>query len=96
MWSGKPDLNESMHSGPSEPVLLAPATECPPPESCHPFAKYVQTLHVSWNRIVVEVPLDDRPEPLARLRDRIVHAPAELLLNFLQLGPQALGDRLAF
>jgi len=46
--------------------------------------------------MVVEVPLDDRPEPLARLQDRIVHAPAELLLNFPQLGPQALGDRLAF
>ena len=46
--------------------------------------------------MVVEVPLDDRPEPLARLRDWIVHAPAEFLLNFLQLGPQALGDRLTF
>jgi hypothetical protein len=43
--------------------------------------------------MVVEVALHDRPEPLPRLRHRFVPAPSELLLNLLQLPPQALGDR---
>jgi hypothetical protein len=33
-------------------------------------------------------------EPLTRLRHWIVHSPTELLLNFLQLRPHALADRL--
>ena len=45
--------------------------------------------------MVVEVALYDRPEPLTRLLDWIVHALAELLFNFFQLGHHALGDRLA-
>jgi hypothetical protein len=39
--------------------------------------------------------LNDRLEPLPGLRHRIVHAPTELLLDFLQLRPHALADRLA-
>jgi hypothetical protein len=92
---GKPAFCQSVHSSPDEPVLLAPSAECPPPEPCHPFAKYTQPVQVSWYRVIVEVALDDRFEPLSRLLDWIVHAPAELLLNFLQLRPHALGDRLA-
>lgn len=46
--------------------------------------------------MVVEVTLDDRLEPRPRLRNRIVYARAELLLDLLQLSPQALGDRFAF
>src|SRR5262252_1165009 len=39
------------------------------------------------------VALNDRLEPLARLRHRCVPAPSEVLLNLPQLRPQALGDR---
>ena len=45
--------------------------------------------------MVVEVTLNDRLEPLTGLRHWIVHSPTELLLNFLQLRPHALADRLA-
>src|SRR5208282_5953519 len=43
--------------------------------------------------VIVEVALHDRPEPLARLRHRIMPTPLKLLLDFLQLRPQALADR---
>ena len=89
-------LDQPAYSGPGGPVLLAPATKYPSPVPGHPLAIYVQPLHVSWYRVVVEVALDDRLEPSARLLDWIVHAPAELLLNLLQFSPHALGDRLAF
>jgi hypothetical protein len=45
--------------------------------------------------MVVEVALHDRLEPRPGPRHRIVHAPTELLLDFLQLRPHALADRLA-
>src|SRR6516164_10266729 len=43
--------------------------------------------------MVEVVALHDRLEPLARLRHRYVPTPLELLLDLLQLPPQALGDR---
>ena len=45
--------------------------------------------------MVVEVALHDRPEPLARVRHRIMPTPLELLLQFPQLSPQTLADRFA-
>ncbi len=50
-------------------------------------------VEVPWYRMVEEVALYDRLEPLTRSRDRLVPAPAEVLLDLLQLRPQALGDR---
>src|SRR5262245_1472772 len=84
--SREPSFSQPVYAGPGGPVLLASSTECPSPEPSHPLAKYTQPLHVSRYRVVVEVALDDRLEPFARLPDRIVHASAELLLNFLQFG----------
>jgi len=45
--------------------------------------------------VVVEVTLDDRPKPLARLRYRFVHPSTQLLLDFQQLGPHPFAHRLA-
>jgi hypothetical protein len=45
--------------------------------------------------VVVEVTLYNRLGPLASLSDRVVHALTELLLNFIQLPPQELADRMA-
>ena|SRR5664280_408407 len=81
--------------GPVGPVHFTSAPECPPPKPFHPFAEYLQSLQVSRDRVVVEVALNDRFEPLARLLDRIVHASAEFLLNCLQFGPHTLSDCLA-
>src|ERR1700726_2662808 len=91
----EPSFRQLKDSGPIGPVLLAPAAECPAPETYHPCTKCLQPLHVSWYRVVVEVAPDDRLEPLTRLLDRIVHASAKLPLDFLQFGSHALGDGLA-
>jgi len=91
----EPSLSQSAHSGPIGPALLSPASECPAPESYHPITKYTESAQVSWDRVVVEVTLYDRLEPFPRLRRRIVHTRSQLLLDFLQLGCHALGDRFA-
>jgi hypothetical protein len=64
-----------------------------PPKQDNPIAKYGQTVDISRYRVVVEVALHDRAEPLARSWDRVMHAPTELLLNFQQFGPHSLVDR---
>jgi hypothetical protein len=45
--------------------------------------------------VVVEVALHDRSKPWAGLRYWFMHAPAELLLDFHQLGSHSLADRFA-
>src|ERR1039458_5492531 len=90
----EPSTHKPKNPGPIGPVRLTPASECPSPVPLPPLAEYLQSLHISRDRVVVEVALNDRLEPFARLLDRIVHAFAELLLDLLQFGPHTLGDRL--
>ena len=92
----QPALGQLPDPIPCGSVLLAAATECPSPKPSQPVAEYSQPIQVARYRVVVEVALDDRLEPSPRLRNRVVHALAKLLLNFPQLGSHSLGDRLAF
>jgi len=89
----KPSLSQNEDVRPGDPALLAPTANGTPPERKHPIPKHAQTREVSWYRLVVEVALHDRLEPLTGLGHRIVHALAELLLNLSQLGSHALADR---
>src|SRR5215469_7996432 len=66
-----------------------------PPQNQQSPPKDRQAIEVPGDRVVVEVTLHDRFEPFARLCHRIMHAPAELLLEFSQLSSHALADRLA-
>jgi hypothetical protein len=66
-----------------------------PPEHKQPVPEQGEASGVAWYRVVVEVALHDRFEPLAGLGQGIVHALAELRLDASQLGPYALADRLA-
>ncbi len=91
----EPSLSQYKEARPVDPVSLAPSANGTPPESKHPIAEHAQTLEVSRYRVVVEVALDDRREPLAGLGHGIVHALTELLLNLSQLGSHALADRRA-
>src|ERR1700679_4026785 len=91
----EPSTHKLKNPVPIGPVRLTPASECPSPVPLPPLAEYLKSLHISRDRVVVEVTLNDRLEPLARLLDRIVHALAELLFDLLQFGPHTLGDRLA-
>src|SRR5258708_18151130 len=89
----KPSLSQNEDACPGDPVFLAPTANGTPPERKHPIPKHTQTREVSRYRVVVEVALYDRPEPLSGLGHRIVHALAELLPNLSQLGSHALSDR---
>ena len=91
----EPSLGQHESACPVDPVFLAPSANGTPPESQHPIAEHAQTREVSRYRVVVEVALDDRLEPLSGLGHGIVHALAQLLLNLSQLGSHALADRRA-
>ena len=91
----KPTLSQGEDTLPGERALLASAAKCLPPMPNHSFPEYAETVEVPRYRIVVEVALHDRFEPLAGLAHRIVHTLTELLLNLPQLRPHAFADRLA-
>jgi hypothetical protein len=91
----EPAFGQGMHSVPGDAVRLASTDQSPPPEPDHSFAKYPQAVHVPRYRVVVEVALDHRLEPLAGLRNGIVHSLTKLLLDAPQSRPHALADRLA-
>ena len=76
-------------------MLLAPATQSAPPQCQQSLSEHRKTVEVSWYRIVVEVTLHDRSEPLSRLSYRIMHASMKLLLKLPQFAPHALADRFA-
>jgi hypothetical protein len=85
----KPSRSQCKGTRPVDPALLASAANSTPPEREHPIPKHAQTHEVPWYRVVVEVALHDRLEPLAALAHGIVHPLTELLLNFSQLRPHA-------
>jgi hypothetical protein len=91
----KPALSRGEDTLPGDRALLASAAECVPPMPKHPIPEYAETVKVPRYRIVVEVALHDRFEPLTGLAHRIVHTLTELLLNLPQLCPHAFADRLA-
>ena len=93
--SKQPAVREFTQTVPVEAVALAALAQLSSPQSGQPVPKGPQAVEVSRYRVIVEVALHDRPEPLARWRHRIVPTPPELRLDFLQLPPQALADRLA-
>ena len=61
----------------------------------HSIPEYAEAVEVPRYRVVVEVALHDRLEPLTGLMHGIVHTLMELLLNLPQLRPHAFADRLA-
>ncbi len=68
----EPALGQDESARPVDPVFLAPAANGTPPESKHPIAEHAQTREVPRYRVVVEVALDDRLEPLSGLGHGIV------------------------
>ena len=74
-------------------MSLASMDQSGPPEQDNPVAKHGQIVDISRYRVVVEVTLHDRAEPLARSWDRFVHALTELLFDFQQLCSHSLVNR---
>jgi hypothetical protein len=59
----------------------------------HAITKHAQAREVSWQRMVVEVALYNRLEPLAGFGYGIVPSRAKLMLALTQLGSHVLADR---
>jgi hypothetical protein len=70
-----------------EAAALAASAQLGSPQSDEPIPKGLQAVEVAGYRMIVEVALHDRPEPLARVRHEIVPTLPELLLEFPQLPP---------
>ena len=65
-------------------MLLAPATQSAPPQCQQSLSEHLKAVEVSRYRIVVEVSLHDRSEPLPRFSYGIMHASMKLLLKLRQ------------
>jgi hypothetical protein len=82
----KPSLSQNEDARPGDPAFLAPAANGTPRERKQPIPKHTQTREVSRYRVVVEVALYDRLEPLSGLGHGIVHALASLRWTHLHAG----------
>jgi hypothetical protein len=60
-----------------------------------PISERPLAREVSWDRVVIEVALDDRLQPSSGFGQGIVHAHPKLLLDLSQLASQAFADRRA-
>jgi hypothetical protein len=83
--SRNPALSKRSESISSHLALLTAAPKRQPPVPRNLFAKLSHAASVARNRVVVEVALDDRAEPLASLLNWIVLTDQKPLLNLPQL-----------
>src|SRR5205807_10533626 len=93
-WLREPSVSYSEHTCPGEPTFLTSAAKRLPPIPSYPTPEDAETGEVSRYRVVVEMALHNRLEPLASLTHGIVHTLADLLLNGAQLRPHAFAERL--
>ena len=91
----QPAVHQPHYSRPVQVMLLAATAQNLPPKPSHSIAKDAEAFRVSRYRVVVEVALYDRSQPPPGERRRLMHASAELLFDFFQLGPQPLANRFA-
>jgi hypothetical protein len=91
----KPSVSQGKGTLPGDRAFLAAAAKCVPPKPNRSFPEYAKTVEVPRYRIVVEVALHDRSEPLSGLAYGIMHSLAELVFNLPQLRPHAFADRIA-
>ena len=93
--TGNPARDQRPEPRPSHAASLTPSPQraVPAPNDLRP--KAVQTIQIAGYRVVVEVALYDRPQPLPDLRHWLVPAAAKLLLQLFELGAESFLDRLS-
>src|SRR5208283_258006 len=89
---GQPTGSQATQPRPGPAVALTAMPQLRVPQAGQPNPKGKQAVEVPRYRVVVEVALHDRLEPLPGFRHRVMPASLELLLDLAQLGPQTLGD----
>ena len=86
---GEPVVDELLCSLPLKAVLLATSPERAQPEARDVLEKCTKCRPVSRDGMVGKVTFDNLRQPLPLLRDRLVHASPQLLLDFFELCPQS-------
>src|SRR6266542_6252617 len=92
----KPVVRQLRHPRPCDPILLAAPPQRTPPEVDDMVPEHGQCPGIGRHCVVVEVAVDDIPQPLSLNGDRLVHAPPHLLFDHPQLRPHAVSPGLPF
>ena len=87
----EPGVHELRHPVPRHPILLATTPQRTPPEVGDMVPEHMQRLTVGGHCVVVEVAVDDVPQPFP-----LVHAPPHLLFEHLELRSHAVRPGLPF
>ena len=74
----KPTIYMMLHTSPSQLGLLASSLERAIPEPTDLMPKTTHGSLIRGNTVITKVPADDRSQPFALLRHRVVHALSEL------------------
>ena len=91
---GKPLVGQLRHPFPDRAIFLAAPPERAPPEIDDVVAEGRDDPIVGRDSVVVEEAGDDVAEPLALIGNVRMHAPAQFLLDFLQLRSHAVATAL--
>jgi hypothetical protein len=92
MGRRKPSADESLHTLPLDTSLLASPFERVMPEVTDREAKVGQSVAVSRNAEVANMPTYNGLQPCADFRNRVMHASPQLDLHLLQLGLHAFAN----
>jgi hypothetical protein len=93
MGSREPQRGDAPHAIPGQAMPLAAATQVTQPMPRDLLSELTQGFRVGRDAIVLVMPSEDLPQPVTLLRDGIVTPAFQLALDFLEFGPQALGNR---
>src|SRR6516165_2078417 len=94
--SREPLVSKPHYRVPGDAILLAAATECPPPPLNDLIIELLQRVAVRRHGVVVKVALDDIAQPLAGFVDWPVPALPQPLGYRHQLRPHAVAPGLPF
>src|SRR6266536_976647 len=89
----QPSNREAVHALPADPRALAATLKRLMPEPGHLGTKGSDRRTVAWHGVVGAVPSHHACQPPSLLRDGLIPASLELVLDRSQLGPHPLGDR---
>jgi hypothetical protein len=90
----QPAINQPPHAVPQNSAVLAASRQRAMPEPADVEPKQVERGRVHGHPIIMDVSVDHRAQPLAHLRDRVVHASPEFGGDLTQLSLQSLANRL--
>ncbi len=94
MGRRQPSLDEPLHPLPLDTPLLTPPRKGVMPEATYREAEVGQSIPISRDSEVPDMPTHNGLQPRANFRNRIMHTPPQLGLHLLQLGLHTFANRL--